>query len=69
MAQPRVAIIGAGASGICAAKALLRRGAEVQVFESSHQFGGTWDYGGPASVVYSSLRTNLPKGAVGFACI
>lgn len=61
----RVAVIGAGVSGITAAKGLLEEGIVPVVFEQSASIGGVWtfdetlpDGGGPA---YRSLRTNTPK--------
>lgn len=38
--QPRVAIIGAGASGLCAAYELQRAGCQVTVFEAGPEIGG-----------------------------
>jgi monoamine oxidase len=40
----RVAVIGAGASGITAAKEALSAGFEVDVFEFNEEIGGTWVY-------------------------
>lgn len=67
----RVAVIGAGVSGITAAKGLLEEGIEPVVFEQGPQIGGVWtfdetlpDGGGPA---YRSLRTNTPKRPTAFS--
>lgn len=38
------AVIGAGASGLVAARELRREGHEVVVFEQQAQLGGTWVY-------------------------
>ena len=38
--EMRVAILGAGASGLTAAKVLAKNGAEVVVFEKSDRLGG-----------------------------
>jgi cation diffusion facilitator CzcD-associated flavoprotein CzcO len=38
----RVAVIGAGASGLCSAKYLLQAGFDVTVFEIGSQIGGMW---------------------------
>src|SRR4051794_9453658 len=61
----RVAVIGAGVSGITAAKALFEEGITPVVFEQGSAIGGVWtfdealpDGGSPA---YRSLRTNTPK--------
>ena len=56
----RVAVIGAGAAGLCSAKYLLARGVEVVVFEIGSVIGGLWVYQndnglGPA---YRSLHLN-----------
>ncbi|KAG0474900.1 hypothetical protein HPP92_014586 [Vanilla planifolia] len=39
-----IAVIGAGVSGLCAARELLREGHRVVVFEKSERIGGTWVY-------------------------
>jgi dimethylaniline monooxygenase (N-oxide forming) len=56
----RVAVIGAGAAGLCSAKYLLARGVDVVVFEIGSAIGGLWVYQndnglGPA---YRSLHLN-----------
>ena len=43
----RIAIIGAGISGIAAAQSLRKTGHDVQVFEKSKQIGGVWNLGYP----------------------
>lgn len=40
----RVAIIGAGAAGVAAARHCLQTGKDVTVFEQGGQIGGTWVY-------------------------
>ena len=40
--QKRVAVIGAGFSGVTSAKHLREAGIEVVVFERSRQAGGNW---------------------------
>ncbi|XP_060610809.2 uncharacterized protein [Anolis sagrei] len=73
----RVAVIGAGACGLCAARHLLASPATFAppvVFEASAQLGGTWVYteetgqeGRPVhSSMYQDLRTNLPKEVMAF---
>lgn len=56
----RMAVIGAGASGLCAAKHLLERGFAVTVFELGSQVGGLWVYenDNARSPAYLSLRIN-----------
>ncbi|KAJ9706848.1 hypothetical protein PVL29_002021 [Vitis rotundifolia] len=76
-----VAIIGAGAGGLVSARELRREGHQVVVFERQAQLGGTWVYNpgveadplgsDPSraivhSSLYASLRTNLPREAMGF---
>ena len=67
----RVAVIGAGVSGISAAKGLLEAGIEPVVFEQGAAIGGVWIFdealpegGGPA---YRSLRTNTSKRPTAFS--
>ncbi|XP_077595950.1 uncharacterized protein LOC144212177 [Stigmatopora nigra] len=70
----RVAVVGAGAAGLCAARHLLARGenfAPPVVFELSAEVGGTWCYQervGPEvrSSMYKNLRTNIPKEVMMF---
>ena len=76
-----VAVIGAGAAGLVAARELRREGHKVVVFERERQVGGTWVYtptvetdplgSDPSrhivhSSLYASLRTNLPREVMGF---
>ncbi|XP_057868661.2 flavin-containing monooxygenase FMO GS-OX5 isoform X2 [Cryptomeria japonica] len=77
----KVAVIGAGAAGLVAARELHREGLEVVVFEQSANVGGTWVYDPHVesdplgldpnrkvvhSSMYLSLRTNLPRELMGF---
>ncbi|KAI3515403.1 hypothetical protein L1887_14298 [Cichorium endivia] len=78
-----VAVIGAGTSGLLAARELLREKHRVTVFEKSDQLGGTWVYEPQVeagdvlhldpnrsvvhSSLYSSLRANLPRPLMGFS--
>lgn len=76
--QLRVAVVGAGAAGLCAARHLAARPeafAPPVVFEASAQLGGTWVYseerpfgkGPPLPCnMYRDLRY-LPRGGVGGA--
>lgn len=54
----RVAVIGAGAAGLAAARRVLEHGAVCTLFDPSPQVGGCW--ADPASPIWPSLRTNLP---------
>ncbi|KAK5858140.1 hypothetical protein PBY51_002305 [Eleginops maclovinus] len=74
----RVAVVGGGAAGLCAARHILSRGkrfAPPVVFELTDNIGGTWCYderityddGRPVhSSMYRDLRTNLPKEVMMF---
>ncbi|URD84951.1 Flavin-containing monooxygenase [Musa troglodytarum] len=77
----RVAVIGAGAAGLVAARELRREGLRVVVFERDAAIGGTWVYtpatesdplgldpgrGIVQTSLYESLRTNLPRECMGF---
>jgi len=77
-ASLRLAVIGAGAAGLAAARELRREGHAPVVFERAAAVGGTWLYAPPAassdpldaaathSSLYASLRTNLPRETMGF---
>jgi dimethylaniline monooxygenase (N-oxide forming) / hypotaurine monooxygenase len=66
-----VAVIGAGVSGLAAAKCLLDEGLEPVVYEQASQIGGLWNYdealpdGG--GVMYRSLRTNTSRHTLAFS--
>jgi cation diffusion facilitator CzcD-associated flavoprotein CzcO len=65
----RVAVIGAGACGICAAKYLLEVGFDVSVFEIGSQIGGMWCYGNDngRSSAYRTLHINTSRGVTRFS--
>ncbi|XP_049933272.1 flavin-containing monooxygenase FMO GS-OX-like 5 isoform X2 [Nymphaea colorata] len=81
-AAKEVAVIGAGAAGLVAAREMRREGHRVVVFELGDSVGGTWVYTpevesddllgvDPKRMVvqtslYRSLRTNLPREVMGF---
>ncbi|XP_072255478.1 uncharacterized protein [Pyxicephalus adspersus] len=72
----RVAVIGAGAAGLCSAHHILSRPITFEppiVFERTGQVGGTWVYTGELdpsththSSMYRDLKTNLPKEIMEF---
>ena len=76
----RVAIIGARAAGLVAAREVLRAGLTPTVFEATPQIGGVWVYSDMTesdplgqtpderrhSSLYASLRTNLPTDLMQF---
>jgi cation diffusion facilitator CzcD-associated flavoprotein CzcO len=57
----RVAVIGAGSSGLAAVKNLTERGFAVDCFEASDDVGGNWSFGKPTSRVYASTHTISSK--------
>ncbi|XP_027106488.1 flavin-containing monooxygenase FMO GS-OX5-like [Coffea arabica] len=78
----KVAVVGAGVSGLVTARELQREGQQVVVYEKSNQIGGTWVYSpqvesDPLSLdpkreivhssLYYSLETNLPRRLMGFS--
>lgn len=65
----RVAVIGAGAAGLAATKALLDVGADVVTYEKGDRPGGLWvrDNTSGLSPAYASLHLNTSKGRTEFA--
>ncbi len=61
--RPRVCVIGAGASGITASKALWDKGVSFDCIEVSDRIGGTWAFGNPngMSAAYRSLHINTSR--------
>lgn len=69
--EPKIAIIGAGASGLAVARVFSRNGFTPIVFEKKKFVGGVWKHdknsndndnsNTDASPMYNGLRTNLPK--------
>ncbi|XP_022193189.2 flavin-containing monooxygenase FMO GS-OX5 isoform X2 [Nilaparvata lugens] len=72
----KVAVIGAGVAGLCAARHLSKENISFLVYEQNENIGGTWvysdnttedEYGLPIhSSMYKNLRTNLPKEIMQF---
>lgn len=60
MTTGRIAVIGAGAAGLCAAKHLKEKGFDVTIFELGSQIGGLWVYDNDngLSPTYASLHCN-----------
>jgi hypothetical protein len=60
---PSVCVIGAGSSGIAAAKALHERGVPFDCFEKSDRVGGNWVFGNAngMSSAYRSLHINTSR--------
>ncbi|MFB7224576.1 flavin-containing monooxygenase [Streptomyces sp. NPDC056227] len=68
MKAERIAVVGAGAAGLCAAKHLLQRGHDVTIYERGTEVGGLWVYENDngASPAYWSLRINSEAKVTGF---
>jgi dimethylaniline monooxygenase (N-oxide forming) len=66
---PTAAIIGAGSSGIAAAKALLERGVAFDCFEASDRVGGNWVFGNRngMSAAYRDLHINTSRDRMQFS--
>ncbi|ELR17322.1 Flavinbinding monooxygenase-like subfamily protein [Acanthamoeba castellanii str. Neff] len=69
--SPRVAVIGAGAAGLVAARYFRDAGFEVVVWEMAEEVGGTWLFSEAVTEgrgnLYRSLSTNLPKEIMQFS--
>lgn len=52
----RVCVLGAGSSGLAAARNLLALGFDVEVLEREDDLGGNWNYGKPNARVYRSTH-------------
>lgn len=52
----RVCVVGAGSSGLAAARNLAARGIEADVLEREDDLGGNWNYGKPFARVYRSTH-------------
>ncbi len=65
---PEVCVIGAGAGGLVAGKALSDWGIPYQCFEASDDVGGNWYFGNPNgwSSAYRSLHIDTSKEAISF---
>ena len=67
MQEQRYAVIGAGPSGLAAARALQRAGIAFDGFEASHGVGGLWDIDNPRSSVYESAHLISSRTTTEFA--
>jgi cation diffusion facilitator CzcD-associated flavoprotein CzcO len=63
----RVAIIGAGPSGLAAAKHALEAGFDVTVFEASDALGGQWYTTADHSGVWPGMHTNTSRAMTAFS--
>ena len=57
----RVCVIGAGSSGLAAARNFRELGFEVEILEACPDLGGNWNYESPAARVYRSTHTISSK--------
>ena len=66
---PNVCIIGAGVSGLRAAKSLTDAGIDYTCFEASDRVGGNWAFKNPngRSSAYRSLHIDTSKGRISFS--
>src|SRR3954452_24904502 len=63
----RVAVVGAGPSGVTAAKHLLGAGFDVTVFEASGAVGGQWQTTAAHSGVWPGMDTNTSRAMTAFS--
>jgi Flavin-binding monooxygenase-like len=63
----RICVIGAGSSGLAAAKNLTERGFAVDVLEREDDLGGNWNYGKPNARVYRSTHMISSKRCTEFS--
>ncbi|MGW8481577.1 flavin-containing monooxygenase [Microbacterium sp. NPDC055903] len=63
----KYAVIGAGPSGLAAARALQKQGIDVVGYEASHGVGGLWDITNPRSTMYESAHLISSRTTTQFA--
>src|SRR3954454_1698727 len=63
----RIAVIGAGPSGLSAAKHVLEAGFAVTVFEAGDALGGQWYTTAPHSGVWPGMHTNTSRALTAFS--
>jgi thioredoxin reductase len=63
----RIAIVGAGPSGLAAAKHALDAGFEVTVFEATGAVGGQWQTSAAHSGIWPGMRTNTSRALTAFS--
>ncbi|WP_404431733.1 NAD(P)/FAD-dependent oxidoreductase [Microbacterium lacus] len=67
MSEHKYAIIGAGPSGLSAARALQRAGIDFDGYEASRGVGGLWDIDNPRSTMYESAHLISSRTTTEFA--
>src|SRR6476659_6908598 len=63
----RVAVVGAGPSGLVAAKHALEAGFDTTVFEASDDLGGQWYSAAPHSAIWPGMHTNTSRAMTAFS--
>ena len=63
----RIAVIGAGPSGLATAKHALEAGFDTTVFEASGDLGGQWQTGAAHSGVWPGMHTNTSRAMTAFS--
>jgi cation diffusion facilitator CzcD-associated flavoprotein CzcO len=63
----RVAVIGAGPSGLVTAKHALEAGFDVTVFEASDDVGGQWQADAPHSGIWPGMHANTSRAMTAFS--
>jgi len=63
----RIAVVGAGPSGLVAAKHALEAGFDVSVFEASEELGGQWHATSAHSGVWPGMHTNTSRAMTAFS--
>src|ERR687893_961233 len=65
--KAQIAVIGAGPSGLAAAKHSLEAGFDVTVFEAGDALGGQWNSNAAHSGVWPGMRTNTSRAMTAFS--
>src|SRR5947208_15809743 len=63
----RIAVVGAGPSGLVAAKHALEAGFDVTVFEAGDTLGGQWHTAAAHSGVWPGMHTNTSRAMTAFS--
>ena len=68
MTAKRIAVIGAGAAGLCSAKYMKAAGFDVTIYEIGSQIGGMWTYKNDngLSNAYRTLHINTSRNVTRF---